>query len=238
MKLESLLWELASPVRMRLLKILQAGGRKLTRIAWEAGLSAQEAHRNLSRLLEVGLVAKNEKGFYMLTPAGEYVLVLLEPLGVFAEHWEYFAGHSLAHIPRSLVYRLAELRGSREAPDPLTALGYAELLVREAEEYIWIITEQILPGAARAMSGKEVHVRLLIPEVEPPPGIEDVKVPGLRVRHIRSVPAALIINEKRAALALPRHSGEIDYRGLLVESPQGHRWCRDLFLYFWETAHE
>ena len=233
---EALFWELASPDRMAILRFLRTGKLRLTRIAEEVGVSVQEAHRDLSRLAKARLVAKDPQGYYTLTPLGEYVMTLLEPLEALLEHRDYYAAHDLTRIPKNLLYRIGQLKGAQQAPDTFTALSYVELLVKEAEEYLWIVTEQVLPSAARLMHGKNIQIKLVIPRVKPPPSVEPLKLTNLEARYIDQIAAALVINEKRACLALPRHNGEIDYRGLLIETPEGLEWCKDLFTYHWNKA--
>ena len=46
----------------------------------------------------------------------------------------------------------------------------------------------------------------------------------------------MILNEKRAYIAFPGLSGEIDYRGFLVEDPKGHSWRKNLFQYYWNKT--
>jgi len=234
--LEALFWELASPDRMAILRLLSTGKRRLTRIAEEVCVTVQEAHRDLARLTKARLVTKDPQGYYALTPLGKYVMTLLEPLEALLEHRDYYAAHDLTRIPKNLLYRIGQLKGARQAPDTFTALSYAEILIKEAREYLWIVTEQVLPSAARLMQGKNIQIRIVIPRVQPPPSAEPLKLANLEARYIDQIAAALVINEKRAALALPRHNGEIDYRGLLIETQEGLEWCKDLFTHHWNKA--
>ena len=237
MDVEALFWELASRDRVSILKLLGKRRRRLSRIAEEIGASVQETHRNLSRLSKVGLVDKDRDGYYVLTAFGRLVLAVLPTLEFLCEYRDYLETHDLTRIPSRFIYRIGELRGSKRAPDTFTAIRYSEMIIEESEEYVWVITEQVLPSAAHLMSEKasgNVTFRVIVPRgLKPPPGVNVDAARNVSVRFVDSVDVALVLNEKRACLAFPRLDGEMDYRGFLVESRAGHRWCRDLFEHYW-----
>ena len=235
-EVEALLWELASKDRLAILRLLSEGRRRLTRVAENVRVTVQEAHRDLSRLVKAGLVSKDAEGYYVLTPFGRYVVTILPSLEFLCEYRDYFLSHDLSGVPENLIYRLGELRGSKYAPDTFTALRYAEILVEEAKEYVWIVTEQVMPSIARLIPEKDIHFRAVMPRVKPPPGIDTRELGNVEVRFLDKVRVALVLNEKRACLAFPRLDGEIDYRGFLVKGEAGHRWCRDLFQHYWSIG--
>ena len=237
-----LFWELASSDRIKILKVLGGGKRRLSYIAQEINVSVQEAHRNLSRLMKIKLVDKDKDGYYILTPFGRYVLAVLPTLEFLYSNREYFLVHDISKIPGKFIYRLGELSGSKHAPDTFTAIRYIEMIIEESMEYTWILTEQVLVSALQLIAKKasgEVSFKIIIPyKIRLPPGAEIAEnlAGKLNIRYIDSVDIALILNEKRGCLAFPFLDGRIDYRGFLVESREGHSWCKDVFQYYWSRS--
>ena len=66
-----LLYELASPSRLAILYELSKGRElRLGEVARALNLTMQETHRNMARLVDAGLVAKNTNGRFVLTECG------------------------------------------------------------------------------------------------------------------------------------------------------------------------
>jgi predicted transcriptional regulator len=55
-------------------------------------------------------------------------------------------------------------------------------------------------------------------------------------RYIERIPVALVISEKEASAVFRTHKGVLDYLGLFSTDEKFCKWCRDLFLYYWEKA--
>ena len=57
---------------------------------------------------------------------------------------------------------------------------------------------------------------------------------------VRASDSALIfiaMSEKEvAALAFPSAEGRFDYLGFTASDEEAHRWCRDLYLHYWDAA--
>ena len=51
-----------------------------------------------------------------------------------------------------------------------------------------------------------------------------------------SIPAILVVNEKRAVIGFNLKDGRVDHRVFLVNHESGRVWCEDLFQYFWERT--
>ena len=66
----SLFFELAGELRLSMLMKLAQKQYRLSQLAAELGATMQEAHRNMTRLIESGLVLKDSEGDLILTPYG------------------------------------------------------------------------------------------------------------------------------------------------------------------------
>ena len=73
-----LLFETSNETRHNILLLLQMRAMRITDIAKEMKLNNPEARRHLFRLRDVGLIGRDNDGFYHLTPYGETVLLLLQ----------------------------------------------------------------------------------------------------------------------------------------------------------------
>ena len=49
--------------------------------------------------------------------------------------------------------------------------------------------------------------------------------------HIR-----LVVTDKYAGFNLPDRENMTDYRAIMSDAPQFYKWCKDLFLYYWEKS--
>ena len=58
----SLFFELAGDLRLLMLTKLNQKNQRLSQLATELNATMQEAHRNMTRLIEAGLVAKGREG--------------------------------------------------------------------------------------------------------------------------------------------------------------------------------
>jgi len=238
----SLMFQLSSEDRLRIMLKLAEEPFRLTKLASELGVSAQEAHRHVSRLLEAGLVTKDLSGSLRLTPYGRHVLTLLSGLRFLSDHSDYFADHTLSSIPEEFVLRIGELEGSEFTRDVMLAFRAAELTVETAERFIWIMSNQILVSTLDYLEeavARGVEFRVILPEdVRPPPGFRPIPKELGRVerRSLSKVGVVLVVSEKSGQVAFPRVDGSFDYAGFRTTSPSGLKWCSDLFSHYWRTA--
>ncbi|MDH5362194.1 MAG: winged helix-turn-helix domain-containing protein, partial [Aigarchaeota archaeon] len=140
----SVLFELSNQDRLRILHQLDKGAMNVTNLARELGLTVQECSRHVSRLDDVGLTRKDVEGLLHVSPYGRLVLKQLLALKFASRHKDYFATHSLAHLPRESVLRIGDLAASSYMNDISAAFHSVDKMIQEAEEYVWSITDQHL----------------------------------------------------------------------------------------------
>jgi predicted transcriptional regulator len=86
---------------------------------------------------------------------------------------------------------------------------------------------------------KRFDLRIILPEGKFPPENKSrlPKVnPNIKKRVLPKIDAIVVLTEKNAVFCLPNRDGKIDYTGFAGEDPKFHKWCKDLFLHFWEKA--
>ena len=162
-----LLFELSSEERVKIMRLIGREKSKLTSIARALGITNQECSRHVSRLAQVGLVAKEPDNGISLTPYANQVLSQLRSLEFSSRHRQYFLDHTIAGIPTHFQARLGELNNSQLLDDVMVVFKNVENMYEEAGEYLLRVTDRfmitILPYGERAFD-RGVTQKLLDPE--------------------------------------------------------------------------
>jgi len=246
------LFELSNEDRHRILLRLDEEPSNLTNLARTLGLSFPETSRHVLRLSEVGLIQKDVKGLYRLTPYGEVVLKQLHELEFTSQHKDYFINHTLSDLPIEFVKRLGDLQGSKYVDDTMRFFHRIENLIREAEEYVWFQIDEYPISALSSIVeaiGRGVQFKIIEPEerVTGPHLSLDASddLPDLaRTRHtplaehrtLEKSDVFLFLSDKGGLLAFPAFEGRCDYRGFNITDMRSLKWCGDIFQHYWEKA--
>ena len=250
-RLCNLFFELSNEDRLRILLELDGKALKLTHLSRELDLTVQETSRHLSRLSEKRLIQKDVEGFYHATPYGEQVLRIIPGFEFLSEHGEHFTTHTLSCLPHGFASRIGDLVSSTLTDDVMVAFHNVENRIREAEEYVWILSDQILMSSLTLLVEalkRGAEFKIILPkDLTPPPGFIDhgeqqffdqaVMSNLMENRFLEKVDVAIVMSEKEAGVTFPALDGRIDYGfGFVSTDKLRHAWCRDLFLYYWERA--
>ncbi|MCD6348050.1 MAG: helix-turn-helix domain-containing protein [Candidatus Korarchaeota archaeon] len=235
--LQDLLSVLSSEDRLRILSHLSRGRCRLSELARAMGISVQEAHKHLSKMVDRGLVLKDDG--YELSCYGRLVLAVLPSLKFLADNSSYFATRKIPPIPDEFFRRIGELEGSVFTDDVMYAFREVELSLEEAEKYIWIASTQVLMSSLPRIKWslkKGAEFKVILPvDLTPPRGFKPLLVGDVELRAMEEVPLILILTERDCFLSLPRRDGRFDYSGFKI-GRGGHRWCEDLFSFLWENS--
>lgn len=249
-----LLFELSNEDRLRILHKLNKEAMNVTNLSKALGLTTQESSRHVSRLSEAGLTQKDVDGLHHISPYGKLILKQLPGVKFTSQHRDYFITHSLERLPQEFVSRIGELADSTYTDDIMVAFHSIETMMQEAEEYIWVITDQYLMSTFplfREAFEREVKVKTIDPKHWVPPaklkeGIraEDAQVvwqartTGLiEERMLERLDVFLWMSEKEVAvMAFPTLDGKFNYLGFTSADERSHKWCSGLFQYYWERA--
>lgn len=233
-----LLFELSSEERLKTLGLLRIQSLKLTHIAQHLDISLSECSRHLQRLLESFLIEKGSDGDYSLTPYGHLTLSLLPGMEFLSKHCQYFLNHDLSNIPPEFIKRIGELISGELAQDTPTGIKLVDLLYRNTREYAWIMAGQVIVNVMPVVEEKIVEgvkFRSIFPEMFTPPPQYKPSI-GPERRTLPTVNMRLLLNEKEALICFPLKDGRIDYAPFTSKNPEFHKWCKDLYLYYWERA--
>ncbi len=117
----------------------------------------------------------------------------------------------------------------------------AENGFREAEEFIWILTDQIVKALIPPVIEKVKYpfdFRFICPEGVMP---FDDKAPltsalsGVQKKVLPNV-NMIVVTDKASGFCLPHRKGKLDYRNFSGTDAKFQKWCKDLFLYHWNKA--
>lgn len=238
-KLGSLLFELSHPWRLKVLLLIAEARQRHSYIFKKLKISPQETTRHLTRLQDAKLIEKDVQGFYRLTSYGETVLSLLPGFEFLAEIGEDLMTLNL-DIPKEFIGRIGELKSFERTEGVMTIFRRVELALDDAKEYMWILSPEILMSTVpiiRKNMNKGVEFRLILPiTIKYPPGYEPTP-PGEYLRFIDEIKISIVMTEKSAVFHLPARDGKIAFStAFFSRDEEFHKWCEDLFLYYWERA--
>lgn len=241
-RLGDLLFELSSGDRMQILSQLQSGRLKLSQVSRHLGLTVSEVSRHLQRLNDSGLIQKGGDGRYGVTPYGELVLSQLGGLDFVSKHREYFMEYDVSRLPYQFIDRLGELSEGTFGEEIFGNLEYAEHEFREAEEFVWVMSDQILKSLIPVIMEKvkqPFDFRFICPQAVMLPDSKaplPTTMPRVQKRVLPEVDLVVVVTDKASGFCLPQRSGRIDYRNLHGDDTKFRKWCTDLFLHYWRKA--
>lgn len=247
----SLLFELSGGNRMDILLLLKKTPLKLSHISSKLDFTVQETSRNVARLSEADLIFKDVDGVFHLTPYGEEALLQLSGFRFLFENRNYFLNHSLRLLPRQFQSSIGMLEGSRLAEDVMISFRNIEEMIAEAQERVWILTNQVLastiPYLTQAIE-RGAEFRLLMPkDFVPTPSIREIvdnpifekatRTQKLDCRFLVEFGAFMCLSEKEvSAIGFPDLGGKFDYVGFKGHNSFVMDWAVALFLRYWSEA--
>jgi len=242
-ELIELLFLLASADRLTLLYTISQERFRLTQLASKLSASTQETSRHLSRLQDARIIGKESDGRFMVTPLGRSLLVLIPSMGFLARHREYFLSHDISTLPAEFVERIGELDQSEFRQGIGETLRHTVEVVREAKEYVWLCSDNPMDLATLGHkgAGQNIPFKIIVPAGRigaNTPGTAGVELgDNTELRLVDKVEIGMAMNEKRAGIAFPGLTGEIDFNsGFGSANVSFHKWCADLFIFHWNKA--
>jgi len=247
----NLLFELSSVDRLDILVLIRKTPLKLSHISRTLNFTVQETSRNLNRLLESELIAKNVDGTFSLTPYGEATFELLSGFRFLYKSRQYFSCHSISQLPEFFKVSLGILDDFELVNDVMIVFHHIENMIKNARDFVWIMTDQVLTSTISPLINglqRGLEFRLLMPNDYLPS--DDVRAlvsnsvfekasrsGNLETKFTDDIDVFLCLSEKEVAvLAFTDTKGNLDYRGFKTRKSQGIEWVKILFSYYWNKA--
>jgi predicted transcriptional regulator len=249
--LGGLLFELSNEDRLNILRELKKNPMRLSRVSEKFGFTVPETARNISRLSEEELIAKDSSGFYHLTPIGEEALELIVGFDFLSKNRSYFMTHSLSKLPHDFSMSLGSLEKCKSVSEVTTTMRNIERAMSEAEEYYWFAADQLLASgltiAVEAVKRGVIFKKLLPRNANIPDDIlamannpifdSAAREKKFESRYADKIEVAIFLSEKEVAtLCFPETNGRFDYLGFTSKDEIFHKWSKSLFLYYWDKA--
>ncbi|MEJ2242701.1 MAG: hypothetical protein P8Y18_11265 [Candidatus Bathyarchaeota archaeon] len=249
--LNRLFFELSSSDRLDILFLLKKTPLRLSHISSKLNFTVQETSRNITRLNKTKLIIKDVDGLFHLTPYGEEVLNLLSGYSFLFKNCKYFGTHTLVELPKIFRASLGLLNECELIRDVMAAFHNVEKMINNAEEFVWILTDQVLastiPYLTKALE-RGVEFRLLMPtDYLPSIDVRDLvnnpifekasRNRKLENRFLDAVDIFLCLSENElGAMAFPQLKGGFDYTGFRAKNEPAMEWSKTVFTYYWEKA--
>ena len=247
----SLLFELAGDLRLSMLTRLKQKNYRLSQLASELDVTMQEAHRNMTRLIDSSLVSKNKDGELVLTAYGVTVVTMVPCYDFLYRTRDFFADHSLGDLPPKFIQRMGAFQSCEVVHGVMAILQRWKKLYSDSEMYIKEIMAQVPLDlietiSIRVESGVKFSYIFASNAVVPKGRIQMLQKVGWRNfiskalverRMLPEVKVMTIFNEKYGCVLFPDKKGEPDLNTMFYgKDKEFHEWCADLFSYQWEKA--
>ena len=246
---EKTFFELASEQRLAIIFRLNEKSAKISQLAKDLGITMQEAHRNVNRLQDAGLIEKDPEGIFSLTTFGNTIIKQIPTFNYLSKHKEYFSEHILGELPIKFIMRLGALDRCEFVKGVVAILERWKDIHRQGDQYVYEIVPQVpmdlIEPAVTRVKEKGVKYSYVLPKnvIIPKGRKELLKKLGhtellnkgaIERRMVESVQVAVILNEKHAAVLFPTQKGETDMNMMFFSSDTVfHEWCLDYFRYRW-----
>ncbi len=247
----SLLFELSSVDRLDIMLLLKKTPLKLSHLSGKLDLTVQETSRNVERLADAKLIAKDVDALFHLTPYGDETLSQLSGLRFLFKNREYFTTHTTIELPRLFESSLGLLENCDPVKDVMIAFRNVEEMISRAEEHVWIITNQILASTISYLISaleRGAEFRLMMQkDYNPTKSIHDLisnpafakaaRTHKMDFRFLDKIPIFICLSEKEvSALGFPEISGKPDYTGFKSEKNEIIEWSKGIFDFYWNKA--
>jgi predicted transcriptional regulator len=247
-----LLFELSNENRYDVLLFLREDPKRITDLTRRMNLTTTEVRRHLTRLGEVGLINRDVKGYYYITPYGEASLFFLRELDFLSSFKEYFETHDLLKVPAEYLKQIGKLKESVKVSSPVDYFRLTRNLLKEANSRVWIMCDQFPINLLTSLVGtieKGVNIKI----IEPRERVFEPDLDALTSEESQAynrtrstplyeqgmydkIPMQLYLSESQSVISFPTRDGAYDYTGITSMDESALGWCDDLFTYIWEQS--
>jgi predicted transcriptional regulator len=146
-------------------------------------------------------------------------------------------------MPYEFLNRIGELNNSIRGSHIFKGLELVKKGVKGTQKQMWVLTDKIFNLFSLTVNQKlspKFDCRLILPANEMPSDNDAIipsTAPGVKKKILPSVEFSLLVFDNNAGFSSKRHDGKIDYgAGFQASDPISYKWCKDLFLYYWDKA--
>ena len=154
--------ELASETRCSIMISLDKKPAKLSSIARELDITAQDTFRNINRLVEAGLVRRRGGGgedgsAFQLTELGRLATKQIPYFLVIKKHKELFEDHTFKYIPDKFVQRIGALQNCEIVENVTPVLERLKKLECSTKQCLRIMVSQAWPEEGKILAERAMN---------------------------------------------------------------------------------
>ncbi|MHA7734023.1 helix-turn-helix transcriptional regulator [Nitrosopumilus sp. S6] len=250
-KIASYFLDLASEQRLQILSNLSIKPSGVTQLATKLDVTAQEIHRNLTRLSKSSLVQKGLDEKYEITSQGKIMLSQIPLIKFLTKNQQFFENHNLQPIPSKFTKRLSVLGSTTHIRGVTKVLEKWDSIYKNAENYVCDIVSESPPGLIKSLiarikdGAKYKHVisnNLLEPEnreetLQKSGYYKLIQDGHIQRRITKTVHTIVLLNEKEAGVIFPSVTNEPDLKHMFYSTDSAfHEWCVDYFDFVWKKS--
>ena len=250
-ELSKLLFELSNEDRLKILLELKKNPMKLSRVSEKFEFTVPETARNMTRLAETSLIAKDADGNFHLTAFGEASLQLVANFEFISKNAMYFKNHTISNLPPEYAGSIGCLKKSEFVSQFTEAMFNSENMIREAKESVWICIDEILASSLPIFIeaiDRGIDLKKLMPRnaVIPPAILKLANDPAFdraararkaESRYLDQIDFFAIMSEKEVSIGFKNSAGLFDHAGSFKATDKtAIEWTKSLFLNYWQRA--
>lgn len=243
--------ELASEQRLKILSHLNSKAFRVSELAKKIGVTSQEIHRNLERLVKAGFVIKKADEHFHITTIGKLMLSQMPLMYFITKNEKYFSVHNVGILPTKFSRRLGVLESCEHVKGVTNVLDKWKKIYKNSKEVICDIINESPSGMdetiiKRVKNGVKYNHILSSDLSEHEDRTISLKKLGyydlikqnkIERKELKETGTIIILNEKEAGIILPSSDGEPDLRHMFYgNSSAFHEWCSDYFYHNWRKA--
>ena len=243
--------DLASETRCSMLVALNCEPLRLNQLAKKLDLTIQDAHRNIDKLIESGIIQKNSDATLSLTGYGKLMTKQLTSLQFLNKHKQFFEDHTLENIPEKFMQRVGALNETRPITSVAEVLEKLKKIESDTKDHLKIMISQAWSDEGKILINlikNNVIVHSLIGKntVLPDEIIDEIIEKHLEKlasrdnferRQIDQINVALYIGDNSCAVMFPNKKGTIEMNSIFLGNDEAFKeWCNDVYEYYWSRS--
>lgn len=249
-ELGKLMVEVFGSERLAILEALEAGPKRYSELSKTLRASEGELSRNLGRLSEAGLVAKQPDGGFCRTPLAATLLRHVPSLRFLADNADFVRTHAVHELPTSALATIQALGRAELRSDLFSIMeGIQDVFrgVTKRFHALWIIADTVWDeqqlrsqqALADRIEANDAEVRAVMLEEEVPlyNNLPAAALHRMQARILPRAPVSLAISDSSAFVSFNGNDGRLDNNYAFVgRDPAFVAWCEGLFEEAWSRA--
>lgn len=243
--------ELSNDVRIDILFTLLKKKAKISEIANLYKISVQESMRNFNRLLDAGLISKDEENYFYLTPIGQIACNHIPAFVFMSNSNDYFRLHNFGDLPGKFIQRLGSFINCERIIGLTKIIDKWMSIYNNTTKNIYLISSDIFDTNFPSLVIDKVNGGVKFNYIVDKSVIDDEKqnsehkkfyrrflLDGVIQRKVvKNIQITLILNDHEGFVMFPTIDGNTDMReGFYGTDPEFLDWCRDYYDSCWKKA--